>query len=395
MNDMNPPEGPGMTPSTPATPPDAPPTEPPAAPPPRNRVLYDGRVGDLGRIAVSNGLLGLLTLGIYRFWGKTRLRDYLWGRVDFLGDRFEYSGTAKELLIGFLVALAILAPLIGGSVAVDLAYEDNLEMVAIKNMVQGVVILFLIQLAIYRARRYRLTRTQWRGIRGGQTGSSFKYGFMTFGWMFVVLLTLGLAYPVYRTRLQRYRTENTWFGDRRCEFHGAAADLFGSWVLAWLFYLPSFGLTYVWYRVKELRYFISKTRYGALSFESDLSGVAVFLVYLFYSLALFMVFALLGAMAAGLVPALSGAYQDLASGDPDAIMANAPMVNLILIAVIALVVVVLGVLRILLYLHPMFRIVCRSLGVTGEEDYAAIAQSRQSVPGRGEGFADALDVGAF
>jgi uncharacterized membrane protein YjgN (DUF898 family) len=358
-------------------------------------VTYDGGAGDLGRIVVSNGLLGLLTLGIYRFWGKTRLRSYLWSRVDFLGDRFEYSGTAKELLIGFLVALAILAPLIGGSLAVDFAFEGDLGTVALKELVQLVVILFLIQLAIYRARRYRLTRTQWRGIRGGQSGSSFKYGFLAFGWMFVVFLTLGLAYPVYRTRLQRYRTENTWFGDRRFEFDGQASDLFGSWVLAWLFLLPSFGLTYLWYRVKELRYFISRSRYGALRFASDLSTMSVFLVYLFYYLALGLLFGIATALATGLMPALSPAYQNLASGDTAAILANDLTVNLVLIAVIALVVVVLGVVRILFYVHPLFRTVCKSLKVTGEEDYAAIAQSQQLMPGRGEGFADTLDVGAF
>jgi uncharacterized membrane protein YjgN (DUF898 family) len=392
MNDMRPIDRPGGPPgATPGATPDSPPAGPPAI----HAVTYDGGAGDLGRIVVSNGLLGLLTLGIYRFWGKTRLRGYLWSRVDFLGDRFEYSGTAKELLIGFLVALAILAPLIGGSLAVDFALEGDLGTVALKELVQLVLILFLIQLAIYRARRYRLTRTQWRGIRGGQSGSAFKYGFLAFGWMFVVFLTLGLAYPVYRTRLQRYRTENTWFGDRRFEFDGQASDLFGSWFLVWLLFLPTFGLIYIWYRVKELRYFISRSRYGALSFASELPAGAVFAVYLLYYLALSVVFGTATALATGLMPALSPAYQDLASGDTAAILANDLTVNLVLIAVIALVVVVLGVMRILFYVHPLFRVVCESLRVTGEEDYAAIAQSQQLMPGRGEGFADTLDVGAF
>ncbi len=33
---------------------------------------YDGRIGVVARIALTNGLLGLVTLGFYRFWGKTR-----------------------------------------------------------------------------------------------------------------------------------------------------------------------------------------------------------------------------------------------------------------------------------------------------------------------------------
>jgi uncharacterized membrane protein YjgN (DUF898 family) len=295
MNDMRPPRGASVLPTVPA-----------AESPATHQVVYDGRVGDLARIAVSNALLGLLSLGIYRFWGKTRLRQYLWGRVAFLGDRMEYSGTAKELLIGFLVALIILAPLIGGFMVVELAFEGDLKVIAAKELVQLLVILFVIQLAIYRARRYRLTRTQWRGIRAGQTGSAFKYGFLAFGWMIVAMLTLGLAYPVYRTRLQRYRTENTWFGDRRLEFRGEAAQLFGSWVLTWLLLLPTFGLIYAWYRAKEFRYFVSKTEYGALRFGSELSAVSVFLIYLAYYIAVSAVIGTVSGLDAGLVAGLHG-----------------------------------------------------------------------------------------
>ncbi len=35
---------------------------------------YEGRVGEVAGIAVTNVLLGLVTLVFYRFWGKTRLR---------------------------------------------------------------------------------------------------------------------------------------------------------------------------------------------------------------------------------------------------------------------------------------------------------------------------------
>ena len=48
--------------------------------------------------------LTIITLGIYRFWAKTKLRRYLWSVVEYDGDRFEYHGTAKELFLGFLIA---------------------------------------------------------------------------------------------------------------------------------------------------------------------------------------------------------------------------------------------------------------------------------------------------
>ena len=38
------------------------------------------------------------------------MRRYLWSHTSVDGDAAEYTGTAKELFIGFLFALAILGP---------------------------------------------------------------------------------------------------------------------------------------------------------------------------------------------------------------------------------------------------------------------------------------------
>ena len=59
---------------------------------------------------MRGALLELLTLGFYRFWLATDMRRHLWSHTSVGGDAPEYTGTAKELLIGFLFALAILAP---------------------------------------------------------------------------------------------------------------------------------------------------------------------------------------------------------------------------------------------------------------------------------------------
>ena len=76
-------------------------------------VTYDGTVGRITRIALRNALFNLLTLGIYRFWAKTRLRRYIWASVTFDGDRLEYTGRPVELLLGFLVAFVVLAVFFG------------------------------------------------------------------------------------------------------------------------------------------------------------------------------------------------------------------------------------------------------------------------------------------
>ena len=66
-----------VLPATHGSPEDAGPAGAPAA---GQRLEYDGARGPVAKIAVSNALLTLATLGAYRFWGKTRMRRYLWSR---------------------------------------------------------------------------------------------------------------------------------------------------------------------------------------------------------------------------------------------------------------------------------------------------------------------------
>ena len=61
-------------------------------------------------IAATNALLIIATLGIYRFWATARQRRYLWSRTHVIDDSLEWTGTGKEMFIGFLIVLAILIP---------------------------------------------------------------------------------------------------------------------------------------------------------------------------------------------------------------------------------------------------------------------------------------------
>ena len=84
------------------------------------------------------------------------------------GDAAEYTGTAKELLIGFLFALAILTPIYLVYFLIGLEAE---RLQAFASVPLGLFFYLFAQFAIYRARRYRLTRTVWRGVRFWMTGS--------------------------------------------------------------------------------------------------------------------------------------------------------------------------------------------------------------------------------
>src|SRR5262245_60397421 len=74
-------------------------------------VTFTGVRRDFWRLIIRGALLELITAGFYRFRLATDMRRHFWSHTSVEGDSPEYTGTAMELFIGFLIALAILVPL--------------------------------------------------------------------------------------------------------------------------------------------------------------------------------------------------------------------------------------------------------------------------------------------
>lgn len=194
-------------------------------------VGFTGRAGELFGVLVKGFLLQVVTLGIYRFWFITEVRRYYWSR-SFVGpEDITYTGRGMELLKGFLIALAILVPIQAASFFVLLGLPQA-EIVV--TVVVFVLYLLLGQFAVYAGRRYRLTRTSFRGLRLRMTGSAWSYAFKAFGLWILVILSLGLAYPWAATIMERLKMRATWFGDARGDFVGTAGDLMKRGILLWI-----------------------------------------------------------------------------------------------------------------------------------------------------------------
>ena len=63
--------------------------------------------GFLG-LSILNGLLRILTLGVYHFWGKTEVRQRIWSAVRIDGEPLDYRGTGGELFRGFLIVFFLI-----------------------------------------------------------------------------------------------------------------------------------------------------------------------------------------------------------------------------------------------------------------------------------------------
>src|SRR4051794_32808959 len=54
-----------------------------------------------------------VTLGIYHFWSKVKVRQYVYSMTRFEGDRFAYHGLGQELLVGWLKVAGIFGASVG------------------------------------------------------------------------------------------------------------------------------------------------------------------------------------------------------------------------------------------------------------------------------------------
>jgi uncharacterized membrane protein YjgN (DUF898 family) len=282
----------------------------PLPPPLPSPASFSGDRGDFRRLVTRGAMLELVTFGFYRFWLATDIRRHLWSHASIDGDAPEYTGRARELLIGFLFALAILVP-------IYLAYfVISIETERYKTFASIPLFLFFYlfgQFAIYRARRYRLTRTVWRGVRFWMDGSGWAYAVRAAGWGLLTLLTLGALWPWREAALERYKMRHCYYGDLEGSFEGRGSDLFkrgwklwlmaispviaalvaivlravsgippgGGAIVGLLFVVWVFALPFIYgaFKAIEWRWWISGIRFGEVSFESDLSTDALYGLY--------------------------------------------------------------------------------------------------------------------
>jgi uncharacterized membrane protein YjgN (DUF898 family) len=193
-------------------------------------VAFLGREGAYWRLRIKGAALVMLTLGIYRFWLATDVRRYLWSNTEIAGETLEYNGLATELLVGFLLAIAIVVPLYTAFAIVALA-----DAVTLLSVMFGILLVALLgEFGLYRARRYRLTRTVFRGVRFDQHGSAWNYAWRAVAWWAVVIVSLGFAYPWAQASLQRFKMGHTCYGDLPGGFEGTGSALFARGFPIWL-----------------------------------------------------------------------------------------------------------------------------------------------------------------
>jgi uncharacterized membrane protein YjgN (DUF898 family) len=192
-------------------------------------------------VAIPNLLLTIVTLGVYRFWATTRERKYLWGQTKFIDERLEWTGTGMELFIGFVMVFFLIGVpfAIIQLVSQGLIFQGQPIIAGILTFVMFMILFYLTGVAYYRALRYRLSRTYWRGIRGGSNDPGLEYG-VSYVWkQIVAALPLFLLYPWASISLWNQRWSMMSFGPYQFQSNAKWTDLMKRYLL---FYLAPFLL---------------------------------------------------------------------------------------------------------------------------------------------------------
>jgi len=406
-------------------------------------VRFLGQRRSYWRLLIRGAALLMLTLGIYRFWLLTDVRRFLWSNTEIAGEPLEYSGTPLELLLGFLIAIAILIPVYAGIflAALDLGTIGKL------SGATGFAALGIIgQYAIYRARRYRLTRTIFRGLRFHQEGSAWAFAFRAVAWWAVTALTLGLAYPFQVASLERYKMRHTYYGDLAGRFDASALRLLLRGFLMWILVIgplafavvvfastidwvalvdvltqggddmmskiegsnPNLGgaivfgmlmsgismtiaaLLYPAFQAVVLRWWSSGLRFGTIEVQSHLRMRNVYGAY-----ARFVGYAILFSMAMGIVAAI--VLGVIGAGTSIGKVGTAGEITATLAALIGYVIAALGYSTIYraTVLLSLWQLGMESLQLSGLSGLERVKATGRPSSAIGEGLADALNVGGY
>jgi len=376
-----------------------PPVPPPSPVPPPMPVAFSGSRSEFFHLVKRGAALELVTLGFYRFWLLTDIRRHLWSNTLVDGDAAEYTGRGKELLIGFLVALAILVPIYLGYFLIGLEAEHYQAFASIPL----VAFFYLFgQFAIFRARRYRMTRTVWRGVRFWMTGSGWIYALQASLWGLLMILTLGMILPWRAAALERYKMRHSHYGDLQGSFEGRGWEFFkrGWWL--WLltpiaiYISPIAPFLYAGYKAIEWRWWLSGIRFGGVRLESSLPKSALIGLYwkvIGWMALLGLVFAVYLALCAGLVASMSGEGLTEFFKTPE-LMRSIPLLVLVGLGYLVMALAMNVVMRVYLT-RDLWVTVLGSVNIIGIEAAANVAARGDLANALGEGFADGLDVGGF
>lgn len=185
---------------------------------------FQGKGGDYFGVVVINWLLTVITLGLYYPWAKERTLKYLYSHTNLEGDNFQFTGTGKEMFVGFIKVFGAFVALYAGVFIA--AKTQNPILMIIFIFLFYALLIGIIPFAIHGFYKYRMSRTSWRGVRFGYRGDRGTLVKIYFKDLLLSIVTLGL-YGFWMTiDLRNYTLSNIRFGNAEFKYNAKGSEYF-------------------------------------------------------------------------------------------------------------------------------------------------------------------------
>lgn len=171
-------------------------------------VVFSGQGRDYFGIWAVNLLLTILTLGIYSAWAKVRRMHFFYRHTSLAGAAFDYHGEPLSILKGRTLAFLMF-----------MAYQISAETEPIVAAIVFVILMAVMPWLLHRSLCFRMHNSSYRGLRFVFRGGVRQAYVVFLGLPLLILISLGLAFPLWVHALKVYQYGSSAFG--RSEFQCA------------------------------------------------------------------------------------------------------------------------------------------------------------------------------
>lgn len=202
-----------------------------------SRFEFHGTGSEYFRIWIVNILLTILTVTLYSPWAKVRRLKYFYGNTHFESRKFEFTGNPWKIFIGRIILLSLYALYL---------YFDIIETNVIYT---GLIILALFVAMPWLLRssfKFTARNSKYENTRFVFTGSLFKFYVIMIGGFILILISMGLLYPLVLYWYRQYQLDHLKIGQFKFEMLSSPVEFFKAilipTVLIILMVLVLFGL---------------------------------------------------------------------------------------------------------------------------------------------------------
>lgn len=239
-------------------------------------IKYDGTVSHLYWLVIKMFLLNIVTLGFYTFWGYSKIRAYLTRSILINESRYCYHGTGLDLMIGFIkIMLGFVALIIFEGIILETGVQFigwSSDWYIILNLALDYALIFsFLSYVLWRTSTYQMAHTSWRGVRYRLSGKAWDFMKLVMKSLFLNIITLGIMAHKTMPALYAYIFNNLHFGNQTYRLKLKDNPLLWSNVISIILFIPSLGLSRVWYIAKFRQYIYDNLEFMDLKFKNAIT----------------------------------------------------------------------------------------------------------------------------